>query len=310
MVLDLDDPARPARALSEGLAAAGGATVRFDGRRVAFVGREREDAPFAVFTCASDGGDRARVPGEAERGGVAFLGDGRLVWSESVGPGQWALFVGPPNGAGAERITFSGGIDADPAVLPDGRVAFASRPPGASEFTLLAVHADGTGVGPYRGRHRASALRETHGPVPLAPFRRPQGHLSVVDAAKPWGDVFCVDARPPARLGARPPGEPSARAIRFWVPSDPPRPLRDAPVESDGSFFARLPADAPIVFDVLGDGGIPLGGQRTPFWLRPGETRGCVGCHEEPDSAPPNVRPLAVLADPTPLAPPPAEGRR
>jgi hypothetical protein len=138
--------------------------------------------------------------------------------------------------------------------------------------------------------------------VPLAPFRRPQGHLSVVDAGKPWGDVFCVDARPPGTSGAR--------AIRFWVPTDPPLPLGDAPVESDGSFFARLPADAPIVFDVLGEAGAPIGGQRAPFWLRPGETRGCVGCHEEPDSAPPNVRPLAVLADPTPLAPPPAEGRR
>jgi hypothetical protein len=294
-VVDLARPASAPLVLSDGLAAAGGPAVRWDGGLVAFVARERAGEAFAVWTCNPDGSGRSKVAGgAADCGSVAFLGDGRIVWSQAVSESEWAFFVGDTAGGAAQRITFSGGTDTAPSVLPDGRVVFASRAKDAAEFALFSVHVDGTGVAAYRGSHRTHALPPRDEPVPLAPTRRPQGHLSVVDPAKSSGDVFCVDARPQG--GAR------VRAVRFTTLDGAARGIGDAPVEEDGSFFARVPADVPLVLDLVDADGAVVGAQHTPFWVRPGETRGCIGCHEEPDTTPPNVRPRAVLGPPVLLA--------
>lgn len=294
-VVDLARPASAPLVLSDGLAAAGGPAVRWDGGLVAFVARERASDAFAVFTCNADGSGRTKVAGGvADCGSVAFLGDGRIVWSQSVSADEWALFVGDTAGGAAQRITFSGGTDADPTVLPDGRIVFASRAKDAAEFALFSVHVDGTGVAAYAGPRRTHAQTPRGAEVPLAAARRPQGHLSVVDPAKSWGDVFCVDARPVS--GAR------VRSVRFTTLDGGPRGLGEAPVEDDGSFFARVPADVPIVLDLVDADGAVVAAQHTPIWVRPGETRGCVGCHDEPDTAPPNVRPRAVLSSPVLLA--------
>jgi hypothetical protein len=303
--LDLARPDAAPLVLSEGLAAAGGASVRADGARVAFVARESKGARFAVWTCAPDGSDRRKsVEGAEDCGSAAFLPDGRLVFSAGSAA-AWALHVEGLSGAAPQRITFSGGADTDPVLVPDGRVAFESRAADAKETLLLAVHVDGTGVGPFDrafappvlgagdlAAASAPGLRAVAG-VSLAPRARPQGHLSVVDPAKDWGDVFCVDARPE--------GAVAARRARFTTAVGLGRVLGEAPLESDGSLFVRVPADVPLVFDLLDDAGRVVGGQRTPFWVRPGETRGCVGCHEAPDTTPPNVRPRAVLLAPVPL---------
>lgn len=294
-VVDLARPASAPLVLSEGLAAAGGPAVRWDGGLVAFVARAHASDAFAVWTCNPDGSGRTKVAGGvADCGSVAFLGDGRIVWSQAVSPAEWALFAGDTAGGDAQRITFSGGTDVDPTVLPDGRIVFASRAKGAAEFALSSVHVDGTGVAAYAGPRRTYAQAQRGAEVPLAATRRPQGHLSVVDPAKSWGDVFCVDARPDG--GAR------VRSVRFTTLAGAGRGLGDAPVEEDGSFFVRVPADVPIVLDLVDADGAVVAAQHTPFWVRPGETRGCIGCHEEPDTAPPNVRPRAVLSPPVLLA--------
>jgi hypothetical protein len=303
--VDLARPDAAPRVLSDGLAAAGGASVRADGARIAFVAKETADGRFAVWTCDPDGSGRVKsVEDAADCGSAAFLPDGRLVWSAGSGA-SWALFVPGAKDAAPRRITFSGGADTDPSLLPDGRIVFKSRAAGATEFALFAVHVDGTGVGPFDpgcappaltaadlAAAGAPGLRAVAGAL-LAPRANPQGHLSVVDPSKESGDVFCVDARTP--------GAAAARRARFTSTAGLGRVLGDVPLESDGSLFVRVPADVPIVLDLLDTDGRIVGGQRTPFWVRPGETRGCVGCHEDPDTTPPNVRPLAVLAAPAPL---------
>jgi hypothetical protein len=307
-VIDLARPVDPPRTLSDGLAAAGGVAVRWDAARVAFVARENGSDRFAVYTCAPDGSGRIKsVEAAADCGSAAFLADGRLAFSLATPQDGWALFVDKEGGGAPRRITFSGGADVDPTPLPDGRIAFASRAQGATEFGLFAVHVDGTGVGPLWGAERTRALLlpdddarssdpawRTIQCVPLAPTRKPQGHLSVVDDAKPWGDVFCVDARAP--------GATHARHVRFTRLDGPARAMGDVPLAADGSFFVRLPPDAPLGLELLDEAGRVVAAQRAPFWVRPGETRGCIGCHEPVDAAPPNVRPLAVLSAAVPIA--------
>lgn len=140
----------------------------------------------------------------------------------------------------------------------------------------------------------SSGLNPVHA-VAVAPRSRPQGHLSMVDLTLDRGHLLGIDARPSGardaasvRVSTASPG--SARAV-----------LGVAPLREDGSFFAVVPADVPLWVDVLDADGRALEVSSTPFWVRPKEVRGCLGCHDDGDEAPPNRRPLAVLEEPVDL---------
>ena len=69
-----------------------------------------------------------------------------------------------------------------------------------------------------------------------------------------------------------------------------------APVNSDGSFKIRVPADTPIAFATLDDLSRGFVNKRTWIYVRPGETFTCFGCHE--DRAPGGP----VPTNPSPMA--------
>ena len=66
--------------------------------------------------------------------------------------------------------------------------------------------------------------------------------------------------------------------------------LGEVPVEPDGSAYFRVPACVPIYFMVLDDKGRALQRMRSFTHLMPGETQGCVGCHEPRRQSPPAQR--------------------
>lgn len=78
-----------------------------------------------------------------------------------------------------------------------------------------------------------------------------------------------------------------------------------APVESDGSFAIRVPADTPISFGTLDEHGRGFVVKRTWLYLRPGEVFDkCTGCHEDrvgQEPVPTNPHPLAAERPPTDL---------
>jgi hypothetical protein len=74
-----------------------------------------------------------------------------------------------------------------------------------------------------------------------------------------------------------------------------------APVESDGSFFVKVPADGPIRFALLDAKGTVLRQEHGWFWIRKGEQRYCVGCHAGPEHAPENQVPQVLLRTTTPV---------
>ncbi len=74
-----------------------------------------------------------------------------------------------------------------------------------------------------------------------------------------------------------------------------------APIESDGSFFVKTPADRPIRFTLLDRNGSVLRAERGWFWIRSGEQRICVGCHTGPERAPENRVPQVLLRSTTPV---------
>lgn len=331
--------------LSAGLGAAGAPCVRSDGQAILFVAKEREGAPYSVFLCDADGGNRrVAVRHDGDCQAAAFLADGRIVYAATLpspspvdgARSAQALFVAKGDGAPGARITFGDGHDGDPVVLSDGRVLFASwRARGArgtsesGAFGLFTVHPDGTGLAAFHlaaesvvlpaqtddldVRFRRAADGSAHvaswdapmsavRPAPadasgeqvvVAPRRRPQGHLSVAKENVAFGTLYCVDARR---------GADGATAIRLIGPQIANAPIGVVPLAADGSFHVRVPADTPFRIEALAADGRVIVAEHAPIWLRGNETRGCVGCHDDVETAPPNVRPAAVRAAPVDLS--------
>ena len=62
----------------------------------------------------------------------------------------------------------------------------------------------------------------------------------------------------------------------------------------DGSFYVELPADRLVHLQVLDSDRRVLGNQLTWIYVRPGETKSCAGCHENPHTTPPANDPIAL----------------
>ena len=70
-----------------------------------------------------------------------------------------------------------------------------------------------------------------------------------------------------------------------------------ATLAADGSFHLKVPADVPLrVVTRNGDGEAVLDSGHA-FWVRPGERRACIGCHEDRETAPSNRMPEALHRD-------------
>jgi len=117
---------------------------------------------------------------------------------------------------------------------------------------------------------------------------------SKLDASRETGLLWCVDVS----IGWTGEGTPNSALIAEDAASG--QVLGTAPIEADGSFFVEAPADQPLelqLLDALGDrAGAPCRG----LWVRPGEQRGCVGCHEKPSIPPPNRAAMATASAPVP----------
>ncbi len=69
-----------------------------------------------------------------------------------------------------------------------------------------------------------------------------------------------------------------------------------APVEADGSFFVKVPADQPIRFALLDAKGAVVRQEQGWIWIRGGEQRYCVGCHTGPERTSQNHLPAVLLS--------------
>jgi len=74
-----------------------------------------------------------------------------------------------------------------------------------------------------------------------------------------------------------------------------------APVDSDGSFFVKVPGDKPIRFSLLDQKGAVIRQEHGWFYIRSGEQRICVGCHTGPERASENRVPAVLLRTTTPV---------
>ncbi len=84
-----------------------------------------------------------------------------------------------------------------------------------------------------------------------------------------------------------------------WDDFNNKRILGTVPVEADGSAYFRVPADTFVYFQLLDAEGRMIQSMRSGTIVRPGETQGCVGCHDDRLAGPEVVAPMpAALQGP------------
>jgi hypothetical protein len=187
------------------------------------------------------------------------------------------------------------GLFAWPAALPNGGVLVSMRPADGSGdhgvYRLDPSTGRRTTVFNQPGWHDLQAK-------PLAPRPTHDGRSSPVRDDAMEGTLYILDvgindlpegalaAGTAARLRVLE-GLPRRAATAAEGPLAARRLLGEAPIAADGSAQMVVPANRPIMLQVLDADGMA---QRSGAWIwtRNHYEQGCVGCHEDPERTPPN----------------------
>ena len=263
-----------------------------------------------LFTLRPDGSGLALLRDDAtankNRSGAIELADGTIVFLEAAGDSAGGQLASIRQGAlRASTLTRPPADYASAEELKDTTLIIAKENSSRSKhgnFDLYTFDLGSKSAGKllYHNAKESSVLA-----VPLLPHALPQIYWSILHPTAQTGRILCLDSYisqdvASGRLAGR---IAKVRVLTLEQPGNRERNVGDAPVESDGSFYATVPADAPIRFVLLGVKGEILHAQRSWIWVRNGEDRGCQGCHDSPALAPANHFPMALrrFDTPTPL---------
>jgi hypothetical protein len=145
----------------------------------------------------------------------------------------------------------------------------------------------------------------------LAPRHPIKGRANWLKPGSTTGVFYCLNSYQTSlgEAGDRsvaPPGTIKHVRVIDWLPR---RILGVAPVELDGSFHIRVPAETPITFQLLDEDYVALRTQRAWTWVMGNESRGCIGCHEDRELSPPTRLVTAITKPAVDLVLPPARRR-
>ena len=159
-------------------------------------------------------------------------------------------------------------------------------------------------------------------PMPLGPRPRPPTVPGRTDLARAEGRFYLYDAYLGTGMDrVKRPAVKYLRIVespekRFWSRSswngsgtqapgmawddfNNKRIIGTVPVEADGSAYFTVPADRFVYFQLLDENKMMIQSMRSGTIARPGETTGCIGCHENRLSAVPNNRTKALTRPPS-----------
>ena len=306
------------------------------GRRLVFA--RREAAAFQLVAAGLDGKNElplTYMPASALPTDV--LADGRILFEAAFPLGSGAtpeLFLVYSDGSGVESYRCDHGVArwgghqlaSGDVVFTHGSSLARFTSPLAHEAPVAAPHADYAGAiaempsGAWLASARASAagtyaLKQWHPaspalttilarpaenlvePVLLAPRERPRQHPSALHDWN-YANLLALDSRLSRDANLK--TTPAQVRLETLDASGHANALGTSPVESDGSFFVKAPADQPIRFVLLDDKGAAVRQEHGWFWIRRGEQRICVGCHTGPERASENNVPAVLLRSTTP----------
>jgi hypothetical protein len=280
-----------------------GPTVLADGR-ILFVSVDAASGA-ALFTINNDGTEitafakRHRDGARLER--PRQLSDGRMVYliakRDRGMPDTMAEFVRMARPFKECEPLFPDAMTRIRSVQPAGNgdlLVCAENPSGGRRPTaLFRLSSTATGLAQPVFADSAWEIRDA---TEVTPHRRPMGRISTMDSARQTGRILCLDANYTSHVSENGEPTPPATRVRVLAETTPGniRPLGEVSVQADGSFMAEVPADTPLGFEALDEQGRVLRRESPMLWLRPGENRACIGCHEPRNRTPRNQRPLAV----------------
>jgi len=139
-------------------------------------------------------------------------------------------------------------------------------------------------------------------PTPILPHAAPKHYWNTLSADSSTGNFISLNSYVSGDAAQGHIATPISRVrVLLWNPANSIEyNLGEAPVESDGSFFIQVPANAPVRFVLLDAKGHTIREEHGWVWTRPGEQRGCTGCHGDKAVAPDNHWPLTLRRFDTP----------
>lgn len=169
-----------------------------------------------------------------------------------------------------------------------------AREGGAQHFGLMRWHAGSAILKPML----RSAEQDFVDPVVLAARNRPKIHPSGLHDWS-YANLLALDVRQSREGDLK--SVPAQVRLETQDAAGREVALGTAPVETDGSFFVKVPADAPLRFALLDANGSVVMQEHGWFWIRKGEQRICVGCHAGPERASENRVPAVLLRSTVPV---------
>ena len=224
------------------------------------------------------------------RWGGRQLRSGDVVFTHGVSLARFTSPLAHEERIAAPRAEYAGAI----AEAETGEWLVSTRTSSASPYSLHLWKPGQLKLWPLIARSGENLLD----PVLLGPRNRPRHHPS---ALHDWdyANLLALDARI-SRDGAFR-TNPARVRLETQDASGHAVAMGTAPVESDGSFFVKAPADRAIRFVLLDAKGDVIRQEQGWFWVRRGEQRYCVGCHAGPEHAPENRVPQVLLRTTTPV---------
>lgn len=240
----------------------------------------------------ADYGKRLRALGY---GSPAPLPDGRIAVLSNQGN-----FVAHPGAAGSSFQQLPDGLG-DLAPLPDGRLLATLLADGTDRRSRMLAIIDPADMNVVK-IHEANTT--IHSPVFLGPRPRPPvrpGMMRGDHVGKPeaTGFLYAQDVRITRKTKA---DWDQIRAIRvlrsralstrsshwdFVHQGKEVTELGTVPIAADGSFYIEVPADVPLALQAVDAEGRSELNEMSWTYVRPGEVRSCIGCHEPRQAAPP-----------------------
>lgn len=232
-------------------------------------------------------------------GSAAPLADGRVAWVD--GKNVRLARPGEPESMW-RRLPINA---ADVSALPGSRLigTVVGTAPGEWPFSRIAIiDPDGDGSGAVTLHDAVEG--PVHSPVYVGATPKPRRFPERVDAAatdKPGetGVFYCQDVRYTGNTTA---GWDHVRAVRVLAgkgltyrsshsylvhAGNETVDLGTVPLAPDGSFAVEVPANTAIAFQAVDAEGRSELNQMSWIYVKPGESRGCVGCHQPRQSVPP-----------------------
>ncbi|MGB7846480.1 MAG: hypothetical protein WBL63_12760 [Candidatus Acidiferrum sp.] len=292
-------------------------TVLLDGRIVASApwplsGAEEGNGSRLLYTLRPDGtaleSFRCEHRQKAIQADVAELQDGSLIFvrktraAGSAGGELVRIQQGAPEGAlfGTRQ-----GVYQSPRQLSQNELLISKKEPSADSTGRFDLYSYYIRTGTVAERLFSDAQLSSIQAVPVAPHAVPKRYWNTLNPDSNTGNFISLNSYISSDDSRGLISTPIAQVRVFTMNSSDgkERSLGEAPVETDGSFFVQVPANWPIRFVLLDAKGQLIREERGWIWTRPGEQRGCTGCHGDKAIAPENHWPLTLrrFDTPTPL---------